>query len=126
MNGTLTCGASQGAIVPIRMLFQRYAGKLRDFPLMIGFIVGLVSLTAVADLKANEDGFPLMKAVTEGDFEKVDQLISEGEDLNRPDTDGVTPLRYAVATGDTAMARTLIESGASIFPAADMMMRGLA
>ena len=56
---------------------------------------------------------PLFQAVTEGNIEKVRQLITGGANSNGIDNSG-SPLADAIKTGDVNLVRTLINLGANV------------
>jgi ankyrin repeat protein len=56
----------------------------------------------------------------EAELEGVALLIAAGADVNAPDSDGGTPLHYAVALGDISIAEALVAAGAGVnTPAAE-------
>ena len=56
----------------------------------------------------------LWTACREGDLERVRQLIQDGQDVNRGDSDGRTPLMYAAANGRDQVVGELIRAGADV------------
>lgn len=56
----------------------------------------------------------LTKAIAERNEEQVAKLISEGVDVNKPDSLGFMPLCQAACTGSVGIARMLIHAGADI------------
>jgi len=57
----------------------------------------------------------LSRAVRSRDLAAVRRLVASGAEVDREDTEGVTPLMGAVAAGDAEMARVLIAGGASAY-----------
>ena len=57
---------------------------------------------------------PIVKAVREGDEEKVRQALLKGENPNQNDTSGQPLLMIAVIAGQVAVAETLIKGGAIV------------
>ena len=57
---------------------------------------------------------PLIKASQEGDALAVQQLISQGANINEPDSKGYTPLMYAAWSGKYETVKYLIDKGADI------------
>ncbi len=55
---------------------------------------------------------PMIDAVVKGDRNAVTALIENGEDLNVEDTQGFTPLHWAVQDGNDEMVQLLLEAGA--------------
>src|SRR5258706_394544 len=85
----------------------------------------LVSLAVVArqpfrgvpGLASAQDLFvlnPIVKAVREGDEEKVRQALLKGENPNQIDTSGQPLLMVAVLAGQTAVVETLLKGGAIV------------
>jgi len=56
---------------------------------------------------------PLMEAVSDGDEEKVNDLLSSGADLEEMDSEQTTALHYAVYGENIAIAQILLEAGAN-------------
>ena len=56
---------------------------------------------------------PLMEAVSNGDEEKVNDLLSSGADLEEMDSEQTTALHYAVYGENIAIAQILLEAGAN-------------
>ena len=57
---------------------------------------------------------PLIKASTKGDSSSVKKLISEGANINEPDSAGATALHFATSYGHIDIVKLLIERGADI------------
>ena len=53
-------------------------------------------------------------ACSEGDLERVRQLIQEGQDVNRGDSIGMTPLMWAANNGHDQMVQELIRAGVDV------------
>lgn len=56
---------------------------------------------------------PLMEAVSDGDEEKVNDLLSSGADLEEMDSEQTTALHYAVYGENIAISQILLEAGAN-------------
>ena len=56
----------------------------------------------------------LWEACREGDLERVRQLIQEGQDVNRGDSYGATPLMEAAGNGHDQVVQELIRAGADV------------
>jgi len=56
----------------------------------------------------------LIQASAKGDSQTVQTLIKEGANINQPDSNGVTPLMYAIWHSKIDTAKYLINSGADI------------
>ena len=56
----------------------------------------------------------LWTACEEGDLERVRQLIQDGQDVNRGDSDGTTPLMEAANKGHDEVVHELIRAGADV------------
>jgi ankyrin repeat protein len=57
---------------------------------------------------------PIVKAVREGDEEKVRQALFKGENPNQSDTNGQPLLMISVLAGQIAVAETLLKGGAVV------------
>ncbi|MFI4999962.1 MAG: ankyrin repeat domain-containing protein, partial [Reyranellales bacterium] len=57
---------------------------------------------------------PIVKAVREGDEEKVRQALFKGENPNQSDTNGQPLLMISVLAGQVAVAETLLKGGAVV------------
>ena len=55
----------------------------------------------------------LMTAVMMGDRPAVEELLRLGKWVDKPDSQGATPLMAAVRLGDSLMAETLLKAGAN-------------
>ncbi|WP_068673995.1 M48 family metallopeptidase [Oceanobacillus sp. Castelsardo] len=74
------------------------------------------------DDEYDEDGYeeetldypPIMEAYMEDDMELLQQLISEGADIDEKDSDGFTLLQYAVTWGDMEATQWFIQNGADV------------
>lgn len=64
--------------------------------------------------KSNFQSTPLIDSVLHKDFDAFQVLISEGVDVNETDYNNLTALYYACRDGLVAMAKILIENGATI------------
>jgi Zn-dependent protease with chaperone function len=61
-----------------------------------------------------EDVPPIIYAVANGDAQKVQSYIQNGEDINVTDNDSWTPLHWAVKDGNEEIVQLLIDAGAEI------------
>lgn len=59
-------------------------------------------------------GLPLHDVVIKGDIEGVNQLLTEGANVNATAFNGMTPLSFAAKTGRLDIVKLLIEKGADI------------
>lgn len=107
-----------GATLLFGAMFGVYIGTILLFSVG-GIVYGSLLPTAFSEGIAETENFyevdgqtPLMTAVSNGDYELVDQLILSGEDLEAQDSEGFTALGYAVYNGDNGMAEKLLEAGA--------------
>jgi ankyrin repeat protein len=75
--------------------------------------VGLVALLAFR-WKADDFGDPLLNAAYSGNVKKVGQLLETGEDPNKSDSYGNTPLSLAAHADQAEIARILIAHGANL------------
>lgn len=86
--------------------------------LAAAIIVGWCSLSrslARGQTKAEERVTDLILAASNGDAEKVKQLLAAKVDVNAKGTNGVTALHAASFKGDIATVRLLLGSGASVY-----------
>lgn len=79
------------------------AMKLGEFRHLIVCAMVLCSTATQAE--------PIHEAAFDGNAELVEQLLSEGADVNAPDPTG-TPLQWALFAGQEEVARVLLEHGA--------------
>jgi hypothetical protein len=56
----------------------------------------------------------IFQTVKESNIPMLEELVSEGKDLDRKNKEGLTPLMYAVSLDDKDMVEALIANGASI------------
>ncbi|MCB9229195.1 MAG: ankyrin repeat domain-containing protein [Deltaproteobacteria bacterium] len=62
-----------------------------------------------------ESGYSLLALpIALGDVEAVQDLVSSGADVDRPDQNGMTPLRIASCRGDLELVEKLLEAGADV------------
>ena len=59
----------------------------------------------------------LMSAVMTGDSAAVNELLTLGKWVDKPDSKGMTPLTAAALRGDRANAELLLKAGADAYPA---------
>lgn len=57
---------------------------------------------------------PLMKASSSGDYLVVEKLISDGANVNEPDSRGYTPLWHAIWDGNILTVEVLLNKGADV------------
>ena len=72
-------------------------------------LLGIVFLPLLAYGSSEE----FVKAVKDGDYEQVEQLM-DGVDINAKDDSGVTALMYAIWNGHIEIAKLLLERGAEV------------
>lgn len=82
--------------------------RVRNITLEIGAVMG-----GFAIIGPELEG-ALAIAVSNEDLEDARQLISRGENVNRKEEDGTTPLFIAIENGDLNMVQLLLDSGAKI------------
>ena len=78
-------------------------------------LLALALAAAVAPARAQFDTMtqkPIVKAVREGDEEKVRQALLKGENPNQSDSSGRPLLMIAIVAGQMAVAETLLKAGA--------------
>jgi ankyrin repeat protein len=68
-------------------------------------LLSLVGMTSCADIH---------KSVRSGDVADVEMALSGGEDVNKKDKDGNTPLMLAARHGDLGVVQTLVKKGADL------------
>lgn len=73
-----------------------------------------LSVGAYATVVGAYDRNSLLKAVTEGNVEKMNAALEAGEDVNQADKDGVTALMMAARMGRTDLVNALLEKGADV------------
>ena len=76
--------------------------------LVLATSAGMVRAQDMFELK------PIVKAVREGDEEKVRQALLKGENPNQNDTSGQPLLMVAAIGGQIAVAETLLKAGAAV------------
>jgi hypothetical protein len=57
---------------------------------------------------------PLVSAVHFNDLERINELLSEGEDVNEAEADGTNALDLAVANGNVEIVQRLLSAGADV------------
>lgn len=77
-------------------------------------IVMLCGLLATARVQNENDITALMRAVRDGEFNKVKTLLKQGVDLEAKDSWGWTALIYAAVRGDERAVKTLLDKGANV------------
>ena len=61
-----------------------------------------------------KDANLFLKAIKNGDIERIEKLISQGADVNAKDNRGMTPLHQAAQYGQRQVAEVLIAKGANV------------
>jgi ankyrin repeat protein len=61
-----------------------------------------------------KDANLFLKAIKNGDIERIKKLISQGADVNAKDNRGMTPLHKAAYYGQRQVAKVLIDKGANV------------
>ncbi|KIL51017.1 M48 family metallopeptidase [Jeotgalibacillus campisalis] len=98
-----------GASLLFGGLFGAYIAVLLAFT--VGTTV-FASLLPGEEFEEYESASPLMDAASYGELEIMEDLIADGEDIEETDTDGSTPLMYAVYASQNDAAQLLLEEGA--------------
>ena len=62
----------------------------------------------------NKSSSNFIKAIQEGDLEKVKKSIEKGVNVNQADQSGKSPIRIASSTGHIEIVKYLVEHGANI------------
>ena len=103
--------------------------RLRPWHLLVAVALGLVAITHSPDREDPLDGEvkgaftqqehdpsanPLHHAASEGDTERVMELLGSGVDIESMDEHGMTPLLVASAHGHVEVAKALLEAGANV------------
>jgi ankyrin repeat protein len=93
------------------------AGMTRLTLILIGFVVGLASGPAAAQIPPNQSELQvyagLHAAAAKGDVGEIERLIRDGEKPNLQDSRSRTPLLVAAHLGRHDAARTLLRLGAN-------------
>jgi hypothetical protein len=77
-------------------------------------LIGLAGSAVVLQAQVNRQPKTLIQAARDGDTEEVKAHIAKGENLDKPDAFGWTPLRAAVEFSFSETALALIEGGANV------------
>ena len=64
--------------------------------------------------KKRQRTMSLHEAVREGDLKLVENLLSEGANVNEKDEDGETPLHWSAQEGHADVSKVLLENGANV------------
>ena len=103
--------------------------RLRPWHLLVAVALGLVAIMYSPDREDPLDGEvkgaftqqehdpsanPLHHAASEGDTERVIELLGSGVDIESMDEQGMTPLLVASAHGHVEVAKALLEAGAKV------------
>src|SRR5207249_1563305 len=83
-------------------------------PALLGVLVALVTLSAVAALGAAERDVRLVEAVKAGDKAAASSLLRQHVNVNASEPDGTTALHWAVRQDDLQLAGQLIAAGADV------------
>jgi len=78
---------------------------MKNVCISICMLVSFLGLTSCADIH---------KAVNSGNLADVEVVLAGGENVNKQDSDGNTPLIVAARHGDFGIAQTLVKKGADI------------
>ena len=77
--------------------------------------VAMVSAVVLgADIRAKEKEVSLAAAVKSVDVDLVSSLVAQGEDINKREVDGATPLHWAVHRNSVELVDMLIKAGADV------------
>ncbi|MBN1863907.1 MAG: ankyrin repeat domain-containing protein [Victivallales bacterium] len=96
---------------PLSELFrmaQEVLSRLESYS--TGSAQGVDGFLFPVDKKVNQD--MLVKAVNDGDVEKIRSLIDQGAEPNSPGDEGLTPLMAAAYNGDDGIVALLLDAGA--------------
>ena len=74
------------------------------------FHIGLLALVIAQSAQAAS----LLESLRAGDQQAALAFITEGADVNTAESNGTTPLHYAVYNGDLVLVETLIKAGANV------------
>ena len=88
-----------------------FAAMRGDSACVSALLAAGATVDSVADGK---NGTPLVNALSSGSMDCVRILIDAGADVNLSNSNGDTPLRSAVRSGDEALTRELVGLGASM------------
>lgn len=83
----------------------RRAGLGARVGLGLGLLAGLAGCAGASSLHG---------AAMRGDLDRLNSLIEDGWDVNRPDPAGEYPLHFGVYEGNTAVVRRLLDAGARV------------
>lgn len=104
------------------IFFVGYIGIIALFAAGTFTYASLFSEGIFSELSPEEDDLsadypltltPLMEAVSDGDEEEVNNLLSSGTDLEEIDSEQTTALHYAIYGNNIAIAEKLLEAGAN-------------
>ena len=76
--------------------------------------VALLSALALAGVRGSADGSRVADAAMNGDRAAVRTLLTNGEDVNAAQGDGMTALHWAVRRGDSELVSMLLAAGANV------------
>ncbi|TQR17791.1 M48 family metallopeptidase [Psychrobacillus soli] len=127
VDGTPTYYSNAGKIALgigafLGIFFVGYIGVIALFAAGTFTYASLFSGSILDELSAEEDYSstdyylsmtPLMEAVSNGEEEKVRDLIADGANLEDFDSEGTTSLHYAIYGDDLAIAEVLLDAGAN-------------
>jgi len=86
--------------------------------ILVKVLFAFVMMMQVADLicgsTVSVPRYPLYAAAYNGDYEKVDELLKAGSDVDARTSDGSTPLMAASIEGRDACVRRLLQGGARV------------
>jgi hypothetical protein len=89
--------------------------KLGYIVLCFGYLASMNAMDHLHSISIPVEDSPLFDAIQEKDFEKVQDLLEQGEDVNaKRATSEETPLMDAAASGLTNICKLLLERGADV------------
>lgn len=88
---------------------------------LVFFIMrSILVLLILLFLSACDGNTPLMKASSDGAYEQIEGLLTDGKDINETNNYGWTALSHAARSGSVETAKLLIEKGAKVDIADDV------
>ncbi len=83
-------------------------------PLLPTITLGAILALSLQTASATDPTERLFEAATQGTLEEATAALEAGADVNARDDNGVTPLMFALADNEPAMAELLIDQGADV------------